>query len=137
MSDIIVQMKDQNGNNLYPVGVGDFNNYSTSEQRIGTWIDGKPLYRKVVDCGAAPNNTTKQVNTGISYTNSTFVGLIGMAVGSSYTFPINGVRPRDNLGSSIGAYITNTSGVAYLTIDTTVDRSAWNVYITLTYTKNT
>ena len=23
-------------------------NYSTSEQRIGTWIDGKPLYRKVL-----------------------------------------------------------------------------------------
>ena len=22
------------------------NNYSTSEQRIGTWINGKPLYRK-------------------------------------------------------------------------------------------
>lgn len=23
--------------------------YSTNEQRIGTWIDGKPLYRIVVD----------------------------------------------------------------------------------------
>ncbi len=25
--------------------------YSTEEQRIGTWIDGKPLYRKVVEMG--------------------------------------------------------------------------------------
>ncbi len=24
------------------------NNYSTNEQVIGTWIDGKPLYRKVI-----------------------------------------------------------------------------------------
>lgn len=136
MADKIVQLKDK-GDNLYPIGVGGYDVYSTSETVIGKWINGKPLYRKVIDCGAAPNNTSKQVNTGISYTNSTFVGLIGMAVGSSYTFPINGVRPRDGISSSIGAYITNTSGVAYLTIDTTVDRSAWNVYITLTYTKNT
>lgn len=28
------------------------NNYSTNEQLIGTWIDGKPLYRKVI---LAPN----------------------------------------------------------------------------------
>ena len=24
------------------------NTYSTTEQRVGTWIDGKPIYRKVV-----------------------------------------------------------------------------------------
>lgn len=28
--------------------VEDKNTYSTEEQKIGTWIDGKPLYRKVV-----------------------------------------------------------------------------------------
>ena len=32
--------------NLGNVKSGD--NYSTNEQVIGTWIDGKPLYRKVV-----------------------------------------------------------------------------------------
>lgn len=26
------------------------NNYSTEEQRIGTWIDGKPLYQKTYEC---------------------------------------------------------------------------------------
>ena len=30
--------------------------YSTEEQRIGTWIDGKPLYRKVIEMG----NMTKE-----------------------------------------------------------------------------
>lgn len=29
-------------------GAFDWDTYSTEEQRIGTWIDGKPLYRKVV-----------------------------------------------------------------------------------------
>ena len=30
-------------------------NYSTSEQRIGTWIDGKPIYRKVFEFKATKN----------------------------------------------------------------------------------
>lgn len=29
-------------------GGGSMNNYSTEETVIGTWIDGKPLYRKVI-----------------------------------------------------------------------------------------
>ena len=32
--------------------------YSTEEQRIGTWIDGKPLYRKVIDTLTLPSNAT-------------------------------------------------------------------------------
>lgn len=28
--------------------VNGLNTYSTEEQRIGTWIDGKPIYRKVI-----------------------------------------------------------------------------------------
>ena len=35
--------------------------YSTTEQVVGTWINGKPLYRKVVPFGALPNNATKQI----------------------------------------------------------------------------
>lgn len=35
--------------------------YSTAEQVVGTWINGKPLYRKVVPFGALPNNTYKDV----------------------------------------------------------------------------
>ena len=42
------------------------NSYSTTETRIGTWIDGKPLYRKVVSFGALPNADTKRVEHGIS-----------------------------------------------------------------------
>ena len=61
------QLKDKNGNIIYPdVGLNldavvysddpttsvqdmvDPYTYSTTETRIGTWIDGKPIYRKVV-----------------------------------------------------------------------------------------
>ena len=37
--------------------VDDPNVYSTTEKRVGTWIDGKPIYRKCVS-GTTPNNST-------------------------------------------------------------------------------
>ena len=40
--------------------------YSTSEKVVGTWIDGKPLYEKTVDCGAFHSTGSKQVNHNIS-----------------------------------------------------------------------
>lgn len=47
-------------------GGGGSVNYSTTEQVIGTWIDGKPLYQKTINCGALPNNTTKNTAHSIS-----------------------------------------------------------------------
>lgn len=41
--------------------------YSTEEQWTGGyWIDGKKIYRRVVSCGALPNNTTKTVAHNIA-----------------------------------------------------------------------
>ena len=40
--------------------------YSTDETVIGTWIDGKPIYRKVIDFGALPNANTKSVAHNIN-----------------------------------------------------------------------
>ena len=38
----------------------DHNHYSTDEVETGMyWIDGKPIYRKVINCGALPNNAAK------------------------------------------------------------------------------
>lgn len=37
----------------------DHNHYSTEETETGMyWIDGKPIYRKVIDVGWGPNGTT-------------------------------------------------------------------------------
>ena len=36
--------------------------YSTEEQRIGTWIDGKPLYRKAFDIKTISASNTDLVN---------------------------------------------------------------------------
>ena len=48
--------------------VDNSNSYSTQEVKTGgTWIDGKPIYRKVIDFGSLPNATTKNVNTGLDF----------------------------------------------------------------------
>lgn len=59
-------------------GSGSGESYSTTETQIGTWIDGSPIYRKVVDIGALPNNTQKYVNAGIN-TNIRIINLWGMS----------------------------------------------------------
>ncbi len=59
---LIVRNKKFYGNNPLQQLV----NYSTDEQVIGKWIDGKPLYEKTIDFGGMPNNTTKTVAHNIS-----------------------------------------------------------------------
>lgn len=40
--------------------------FSSTEVQIGTWIDGKPLYRSVINTGVLPNNATKTIPHSIS-----------------------------------------------------------------------
>jgi len=35
--------------------------YSTSEQEVGTWIDGKPLYEKTIDVNCADTSNVQNV----------------------------------------------------------------------------
>ena len=46
--------------------IDESESFSSTEKVIGKWIDGKPLYRSVVNTGALPNNTTKTIPHGIS-----------------------------------------------------------------------
>lgn len=45
----VVNTKNNSTNNTYSCDyVNNLHTYSTTEQRIGTWINNKPVYRKVV-----------------------------------------------------------------------------------------
>lgn len=62
-------------------------NYTQEEQRIGTWIDGKPLYRKVFSIiNPAETNTNYEDLT--SYDMETIVHLYGFYKNSTGTFGI-------------------------------------------------
>ncbi len=60
--------------------------YSTDETRTGkTWIDGKPIYRKVVDVGTIPSGSSKHVAHGIQNLDR-FLELKIIAKGSTNNF---------------------------------------------------
>lgn len=54
--------------------------YSTDEIRIGTWVDGKPIYRKVVS-----STTPSQVDTGTNIYNATSLN-IDKIINMTFTF---------------------------------------------------
>ena len=113
--------------------VDEKNSYSTDEVRTGgTWIDGKPIYRKTVDCGALPNSTTKYVVhniTNIGY----IVSITGSAKDKNIYIPLPLVS-KTNKDSDIGIFITSTD----IAIEAGGNRSSFTEsYITIEYTKTT
>ena len=102
--------------------------YSTDEQVIGTWIDGKTLYQKTINFGALPNNTTKNVAHNISNADNIWVAG-GFARNAN-----------DNFNQLV---LSNTSGDWYFSVNktnvvcsATSNRSNYSIcYVTLQYTK--
>ena len=105
--------------------------YSFGEIRIGTWIDGKPLYRKVVDFGALPNNAAKQYS--LSGMNIDFIKEVK---GTAYTSQKNGFNiPYPVSGAT--THVTIYWDANNISVITSNDRSAYSVYLILEYTKTT
>ena len=82
VEDAIKSLKNDKG--------GVSNNYSTNEQVIGTWIDGKPVYQKTLvynqTFGAG---TITRVNNGVSNLKE-YISITGTAFrkdGSNYHIP--------------------------------------------------
>ena len=44
----------------------DLNKYSTTEEAIGVWTNGKIIYRKVISFDYFPNNSQRVVSTHIN-----------------------------------------------------------------------
>ena len=47
--------------------------YSTTEQIVGKWIDGKPIYQKAIDVSSVVLATNQWVDTSISFTCETII----------------------------------------------------------------
>ena len=113
-----------------------FNNlttYSLNEIDTGeTWIDGKPIYRKVISFGALPNTDVKDVAHNINDLDY-IINLYGIGERSldKYYFPLN--MARDSLSIQIGLYANDT----YVSVYAGSDRSNTSAYIVIEYTKTT
>ena len=108
--------------------------YSTNEVKTDNkWIDGKPIYRKVINFGALPNNTSKSVNHNIQNIKR-IINMYGysMRPDTSNTF----ICPNNPTYNSLtsGMYANETA----VTVNTYSDRSSFSeTYIILEYTKTT
>ena len=110
------------------------NIYSTTEKRIGTWIDGKALYQKTYDVGLLPNNTSKLVPLGVSIDK--MIAMDGFAVAtdnSGYTTGLPRVR-HDAINQQIGVVYTGYTQNS-LNIFTNSNASLLYGYVTIKYTK--
>ena len=108
--------------------------YSTQEVKTGeTWIDGKPIYRKVIDFGSLPNATAKSVNTGLDF-----------AVCNVIKFEAFAKNTRTSDGTSVipVPYATDVLPSVMkdgtISISTTKDWTNFSqCYVTIEYTKTT
>lgn len=106
-------------------GASSPDTFSTNEVLTNkVWVDGKPIYRKVVNCGALPNNATKAVPHGLSGVNVIWVG--GSALGVSLPFAAS------TAAETIMVWVDSTN----INLRTGMDRTAYNpAYVTFEYTK--
>lgn len=61
--------------------------YSTNEQVIGTWIDGKPIYEKTIALNGTSAPPNQFVSTGIEYGSMNIKMLLGGKLIDSETIP--------------------------------------------------
>ena len=119
----------------------EYHKYSTDEQVIGEWIDGKPLYEKTVNFILGSANTYNQYTLDIENAETIWIDY-----SNSFTFSnestgmVIGIMPyNSNIGDSevkMFVHINDdgTSGIDYRVYSTSANQPC---YVTLKYTKTT
>ena len=105
--------------------------YSSNERVVGKWIDGSDIYEKVVDLGALPDTTTKNVPHGISNLDR-IISFNGTAKSGGTIIPIP-YAPLAAIAENGIALLFSDVNVG---ITTGKDRSSSTAYIVLRYTKS-
>ena len=114
---------------------GNINKYLYDETNTGMkWIDGKPIYRKVINFGYLPNATNKKVSIGYSSSDINIIHLYGTAREyTGYTIAI----PHSNTGSITQSVQCEINSNGELYIRTGANYSNLYCYMILEYTKAT
>lgn len=139
-TEVVDTLEGNEGNRAPSVrAVNELNTYSTEEVRIGTWIDGKPLYRKIVTYtpSAIIGEAGKVTDIYIQHGISNFKQLCGQKCITSdgYILPTLGSKSGTTLdyGTCIRAVTTETINLRL--VNDSFGIRTW--YITLEYTKTT
>lgn len=107
--------------------------YSTDEIRIGTWIDGKPIYRKAYYVNAFANNSNVYLDINVENVD-TVISANGYAKNSSHTETI---FLNSSYSNAIYDAIVWEESANKLRLHSTSDRSGYSGYVWIEYTKTT
>ena len=117
--------------------------FTTSEQRIGTWIDGKPLYQKTIDCGVVPSSATSDIIIYSEQGDFETVMLVedasysGSAGTNDYTYnPINMLYSVSG-DDYIVTYVSTTNGELNINHKCANYHVGSDLVVTIRYTKTT
>lgn len=113
------------------VNGNDLHEYSTEEKVVGKWIDGKPIYEKVINSGYLLNSGTISIDVS-SLNIDSFIQLRGM----TFTDDKTQFRPI-TLGTSDNNAIRIDFTNNNIRIITWNNWSAYNSFIVIQYTKTT
>ena len=131
-----IAIKDSN-NNVYTLDdylkMGSI--YSTNEVVIGRWIDGKPIYRKVLSTVGLPGGTKKSINYNITNPDKIWIaGGFAYSTARVVTLPMVGYD--GDLAQKVDVWVENQENVVKLYSNGGWG-TKWSFYIILNYTKTT
>lgn len=116
-------------------GGGSSVSYSTEEQVVGTWIDGKPLYQKTIkipDIQKGMSSTALYAHNIENIENIFYVNALAIVLSSGFTYPV----PFSWVNNSdiFTTYVNKTNvGVR----NPRNDEGQVDFYMTIKYTKTT
>ena len=100
------------------------------------YIDGSQVFRKRINCGSLPNNTTKDVSTGLSVNSNHIVRISGMAYRSSddtfFQLPYASTVAQN----SISCFCVSHNNIIDVRLVTGIDRTnIYETFVDVYYTK--
>lgn len=128
-----------NENNTYDEFKSQNEIYSLAEQKIGTWIDGKPLYRRViVSTNLSANNTNSMFVSGASIISIKKIDGYFVCGGGGHIFAAGNGSDADSENTRSFLFYAPGSGTiqSYCGMYHT-GNGKYDIYVIIEYTKTT
>lgn len=107
--------------------------YSMTEQVVGTWIDGSPVYEKTQYISALPSSVGDWVNYPHGISNfDRLISVSATAYSSDFSQQLNLPHVATIMAAQITISVSDTN-IAFIVGQ---DRSSWEAYVTIRYTKS-
>lgn len=135
ISGAIVSTYTDNQTSAYSTEyINDMMDYSTSEVNTGKkWIDGKPIYRKVLEATNVSGNSTTNINTGVTGIDKV-LDYTGWGYDASGDCFLVNKAHKNNFSYQAGFYYNKPNN--RFEIETGSSQSYASLYIVFEYTKS-